>query len=847
MLYYDISTQAALKDLETTEYGLSELIAKERQLIYGLNQVKVKGEPFWRKLIEPFVNVFMLVLFLAAAISLFHGDVFDAIIIFVIIVISAGIYYVQRFSTERILRSLERHSAQLVQVRRDGKTVALDTSRLVPGDVIELTEGEKIPADARLLIGSSVRVDESQLTGESVPVSKQTEPIDGDKEVYERSNMLFQGSFIISGEAIALVVHTGNDSEFGQLAALTSGTSLDSPVQKKIDKLITQIISVVAGMALIAFGLALLRGMELSESIRFVMALSVSAVPESLPIATSVILVLGMRRMAAKKALVTNMRAIETIGVVTTIATDKTGTLTKNKLTVQEVWQPSHARLDLVAHAAMTINNGSSKAHDPLDTALHDFVLREGGKLAKSLPVVSLPFDQASAMSGNIWHLGESYELVIKGAPEHVLARSDLTEDEHEEALHALHQLTAQGYRVVALAHSYLLGEVTSFDELSKRHRFTFIGFVAVADVLRPEAKRAVTAALNAGVKVRMITGDHLETAYHIGSQLGMVTSRAQVFDSRKMNVMNDVDLEKAIDDVRIFSRVTPENKFRILSLLKKHNITAMTGDGVNDVPALANAHVGIAMGSGAQIAKDAGDIILLDNDFKSIIDAMREGRIIFANIRRMLFYLLSTNAGEVLVALGALVVGMPVPLVAVQILWVNLVTDSLMVIPIGLEPGEKTIMQRNPKKPDGPIISSFIIQRMCLVALTMAGLTLTMYAIYSNQYGVEYGRTIAFSSLVVMQWANSFNARSDYQSLLGRLKTLNGAFYIGLSLAIFIQLLALFGPLQEILHVAPVAIGDLAVTSLIGFVSLILLVEIHKFIGRRIRTDLNFIPNHHK
>lgn len=842
MLYYEKSTRVTLEDLQTSEQGLSNSEAKERLTLHGPNTIRVHGVPLWRKIVEPFANVFMAVLFLAAVISLFHGETLDAVIIFVIIGVSVLIYYVQQFSTERILRSLQKHSAQVVEVLRDGKYIKLDASQLIPGDIIQLIEGERVPADARLIEGDSVRVDEAQLTGESVPVSKQTEALSGQKEVYERTNMLFQGSFIIAGEAIAVVVHTGNDTEFGQLAALTSEAASKSPVQKKIDKLITQIISVVGAMALIAFGLSMLRGMELAESIRFVMALSVSAVPESLPIAISVVLVLGMRRMALKKALVRNMRAIETIGVITTIATDKTGTLTKNKLTVQEIWQPSHARLNLVEHVAMAVNNGHTKMHDPLDTALHDFIEYEKVKPPKSSPLVSLPFDQAAAMSGNIWHSGEGYELVVKGAPEQVLARSNLTEKEHEEALLTLHQLAAQGYRVIALAHSHLLGEITNFSKLSTKHRFTFIGFVAVADVLRPEAKKAVSAALSAGVTVRMITGDHFETAYHIGTQLGMVTDRNQVFDCRKMGVLSDEKLEAIIQDIRIFSRVIPEHKHRILSLLKKNNITAMTGDGVNDVPALANAHVGVAMGSGSQIAKDAGDIILLDDDFKSIIDAMREGRIIFSNIRRMLFYLLSTNAGEVLTALGALVIGMPIPLVPVQILWVNLVTDTSMVIPIGLEPGEKNVMKLRPKKPDAPILSTFMISRIVLVALTMATLTLTLYVIYSNLYGVAYGRTIAFAALVVMQWANAFNARSDYQSLLGRLRVVNLHFYAGLTIAVTLQMLALFGPLQSILHVTPVAIGDLFMTGTIAFVTLIVIVEIHKFIGRRFYHSPNMI-----
>jgi len=720
--------------------------------------------------------------------------------------------------------------------------VSLDTTLLVPGDIIQLTEGEKIPADARVLQASSVRADEALLTGESAPVSKQSEPLEGDKEVYERSNMLFQGSFIISGEVTAVVVSTGNDTEFGQLAALSSTTEMSSPVQRKIDTLISRIIGAVTAVAIVAFCLALLRGMELSESIRFVMALAVSAVPESLPIAISVILVLGMRRMARKKALVRNMRAIETVGVITTIATDKTGTLTKNKLSVQEVWQPPEIHSNIAHHVALSINNGSSKSHDPLDIAMHEFVDHERAAMPKTKPIVSLPFDQVAAMSGNLWHKGEGFELYIKGAPEHVLARSSLTSGEEEEAIHALHQLTGQGYRVIALAETYLKGEIIAFSDIPKSHPLTFVGYIAVADVLRPEAKRAIAAAQSAGVTVRMITGDHLETAFHIGKELGMVASRDQVFDSRKMNVMSDKELEAVIDDVRIFSRVIPEHKYRILSLLKKNNITAMTGDGVNDVPALVNANVGVAMGSGSQIAKDAGDIILLDNDFKSIIDAMREGRIIFANIRRMLIYLLSTNAGEVMVAIGALLIGVPIPLVPVQILWVNLVTDTSLVIPIGLEPGEKTVMSHRPKRPDAPILSRHMIGRMILMALTMAAVTLTLYVMFTNMYGTNYGRTIAFSALVVMQWANALNARSDYQSLLGRLKVLNIHFVIGITVAVSMQMLALFGPLQQVLHIHPVAIGDLVITGMIAFIIPILVVEIHKLFGRHFYQSPNLV-----
>jgi len=833
MLYYTKTVRASLKELDTAETGLAASEAAERLQLHGPNIIKVAGEPLWRKLIEPFASIFMLVLFVAAGISVYHHEFIDAAIIGVIIAASAIIYYVQRFSTERILRALRQHDSQQVETLRDGTGKQIDASLLVPGDIILLSEGEKIPADARIIDAKNLRVDESQLTGESQPVDKQVNELSDDKEVYEQTNMLFQGSFVVSGEARAVIVATGNETEFGQLAALTKNSTTQSPVQQKIDKLLSQIIGVVAAIALVAFGLSILHGMGITESLRFVIALSVSAVPESLPVAISVVLVLGMRRMAAKNALVRTMRAIETIGVITTIATDKTGTLTKNQLTVQDLWIPFGSKGEFAHLFARAINRSSHKTHDPLDTALLLYAEEHHIAQPHQEPLISFPFDQSVSMSGNIWHNGATYQLVVKGAPEQVLERSDISHNEHEQASLQLHRLTASGYRVIAIAHHILKRPITSLHELPAHEKLTFDSFVAVADVLRPEARQAVKAALAAGVSVRMITGDHFETAYHIGKQLGIVTHRDQVFDSRHMHVMSDKALEHTIDNIRVFSRVIPEHKYRILALLKKRDITAMTGDGVNDVPALTNAHVGIAMGSGAHIAKDAGDIILMDNNFKSIVEAMREGRIIFANIRRMLFYLLATNAGEVLTALGALAIGLPIPLVPVQILWVNLVTDTSMVIPLGLEPGEASTMLQKPKSPDAPILGKFLISRMIVVALSMAGLTLFLYKLYGDMYGEAYGRTIAFSALVVMQWAHAFNTRSEHESLFKRLRVINKSFYVGLAIAITLQTLAVFGPLSNLLHITPVAVGDLVITGAIAFIAPIFLVEAHKFIGR--------------
>lgn len=835
-IYQQQQQAEVLVQLKTSDQGLSAGEIKNRLKQYGPNQIRVRGEPLWRKIIEPFVDVFMAVLMVAAVISFAKHEPLDGTIIVATMAISAIIYWVQRFSTERVLRSLNRYEKQKVEVIRGGQATQVDATELVPGDIIILSEGEKVPADARLIHSENVRTDESLLTGESVPVSKQIDPLQKNKQIYEQTNMLFQGSFIVAGVARAVVVRTGNSTEFGRLAELSQNDETASPVQQKINKLVSRIILVVAGVAVIAFGLSILRGLETSEALRFVLTLSVSAVPEGLPVAITIILVLGMRRMAKKKALVRNMRAIENIGVITTIATDKTGTLTKNKLTVHEAVLPNgkagHAKLALPTLLAIN-RSQSTKLHDPLDTAMSQYARDNDAKLSDRFKLVkSLPFEHRYAMSGNIWKQGSDYLLTIKGAPERIITHSKLKASQIEAAESTIRLLTSQGYRVIALAQGKLKEPLENLGQLPKK-RVEFSGLLAIADILRTEAKTSVMAAQAAGVSVRMITGDHFETAYSIGKQLGMVERHDQVFDSRRTAKLSAAEFNKAVAEARVFARVIPEDKHRILSVLNKRDVTAMTGDGVNDVPALTNAHVGIAMGSGSQIAKEAGDIVLLNNNFSSIVAAMREGRIIYSNIRRMLFYLLSTNAGEVITMLGALLIGMPLPLAAVQLLWINLVTDTLMVIPLGLEPGEKTVMTDKPRSPRSPILDRFTIQRMILVASTMAAVSLVTFQFYHQAHDADYARTMTFMALVVMQWANAFNARSERESIISRIRTVNVKFYIGLALAILLQLLALFGPLAEALHVSPVANKDLIWISIIAIAVTFASSELYKLTAR--------------
>ena len=824
-----------MNELNAGHEGLTSKMAAKRLINDGPNQIKVRGEPLWKKIIEPFANVMIGVLVMAGVISIWQKELIDAIIIFAIIMISAVIAWFQQWSTERILRSLKKRENELVEVYRDGNVSTVESENLVRGDVIILHEGQKVPADARIIESDNLHVDESMLTGESLSVRKVAHEIKGRKEIYEQINMLFGGSFVVSGAGVAIVTAVGNNTEFGLLAKLAGQSETKSPVQEKVDKLIKWVVIVVLAMAVLAFVLELTRGVELVEALRFILAFSVSAVPESLPIAIMVVLVLGMRRMAAKKALVRNMRAIENIGLVTTIATDKTGTLTRNELRVQETWSPRFNPNAFALQISFTLNVSKGKAGDPLDTALILYMgQRKIGVPQENIRAKSirtLPFDYIYAMSGNVWQFGKKFEVYLKGAPEKILDRCKISDREQKLAEQKLHEFAREGFRVVAFAKFDTSQEIEKFSQVPNRE-LEFLGFVAIADELRPRVVAAIHEAADAGIRVRMITGDHAETAYHIASKIDIANDPAQIYDSRKLLSLKATSLAKVVGAAHVYSRVIPEAKHKILTELNKTDITAMTGDGVNDVPALTQAHIGVAMGAGAAIAKDASDIVLLDNNFRSIVIAVREGRIIISNIRRMLVYLIATNAGEVLITLGALLVGLPLPFVAVQILWINLATDTFMVIPLGLEPGESDIMKHPPTRPDAPILSKFMISRIVITATTMTIITLSIYTLFLNMHSQAEARSVAFLVLIIIQWVNAFVMRGEavFYKLF---KIKNQPFFVALLVTMILQITIMFTPAREILHAVEIH-PDSVWACAIAALAMTTVVEVHKWIGRR-------------
>ncbi len=836
---YNQTTREVLRDLGVDpKIGLSTYEVEKRRAKYGSNKINLNRTPLWRILLEPFVDIFMTVLLVALILSAIQGNLVEALTIGVIMIANAVIYYIQRFSTERILRSLQRELAQSVVVRRDGKEIAIDVSELVPGDIVILHEGDRIPADGRILSESGLLSNESMLTGESEAIAKDAGALEGEKKVYEQANMVFSGSFVITGSAEFIVTATGNDTEYGRIASLASNLGEESPIQVKMDKLVRQIALVVVGLAVVLFVVQMINGIGVLSALEFTLAMIVSAVPEGLPIAISIILALGAKRMAKKKALVRELQAIESIGVVTIIAADKTGTLTENRLALQEIWAPEGKEEDLLctlAAAALpetTVDeNNRSVMNDPLDTCILTYLRGREATLCRQEPVQMYAFDQGLKLSGNLYKEEKGgFQLVLKGAPETILARSKISSKKLIEAEEKLKALAESGYKVLALASAKIKQPINELEDLSQETEFRFEGLFAVADALRKEAKPAIRQTMAMGVKTKMVTGDHADTAYAIGRELGLADSPAEVLDCSKLGSITDDDLADMVGSITIFARVTPEDKYRILSAIKKTEICAMTGDGVNDVPALVGAHVGIAMGDSPSIVQDAGDIILLDNNFKNVTEAIKESRTVLANIRRMLSYLLATNAGEALTMIGALVFFGSQMLTPIQILWINIVTDSLMVIPIGLEPAEKRIFRQKPESKDAPILPGRIIGRMVVIAAVMAIFTLGTYGIGLQLLGdAAQANTLAFTALVVMQWASAFSARGLYESALKRLKIPHRSFWLAMIAAVILQVLALSGPLMTITNTVTVPIWAIAAVVVISFFGPLVIFEIYK------------------
>lgn len=826
---YTIDITPVLEAYKTSPQGLDEVEAKERQRQYGSNALRPKRTSLFRRIVEPFANAFVVVLLAALVLSLIEGKRIDAVIIAVIVGVNALIYYFQQFSVSRVLKTLREQDVLFTNVLRDGRTIKIPSDELTYGDIVHIEEGIKVPADGRLIEANQIQADEAMLTGESLPVHKHAAALAGERKVYDQQNMLFKGTYVKAGSGKLLVTGIGNKTELGSITALAGSADLGrSPIEHKIDELTRKLIFIIAGIAIVALALALFRGIAIEEALRFSLVIVVSAVPEGLPVALAIVLLLSARRMAKVRALVKKISSIETMGAITLIATDKTGTITQNKLTVAAK-HTTHASAHTFDEVILASTNGTSDhAGDSLDILLRS-----------SVPHITMPsnwqkirefaFNQQLRVSGVLWKHNQGYSLFIKGAPEHILSHCGVHHRNDLKVQKALENFTGRGYRTIAFAHKDFVSPPTAL-KATALSDMAFDGFVGMADQLRPRISDAVVEAQKAGVKVVMLTGDHVSTAGFIGKEIGIVTDPSQIRDSSVLANGTAADIRNSLQWTSVFGRVLPEHKFALLKATKKHQITAMTGDGVNDIPALIQADVGIAMGSGTDAAKDASDIVLLDNNFHTIVSAMKVGRRTLANIRKMIVYLLGTSAGEVLTMVMALVLGIPLPVAAIQILWINLVTDGVSVIPLGLSPAESRHMQQVPRDPRASLLNGQQVIRIIVMAAVMCTSVLVLFTINLDK-GVAYAQTLAFLGLIVAQWANAFNVNYEYKSWVYNLIKPNKKLWLAVGFSIVLQLVIFMTPFGGFLHVVPVAFADALLAIILPVFSVLLAVDLHKYV----------------
>jgi Ca2+-transporting ATPase len=811
MGYSSQSVAEALKSLESSPDGLAADEVELRIKKYGYNRLKVKSkQSLVAKLLEPFKSWFVIILMLAAGISLLLGKQVDAVVIMVIVVFNAGIYYVQRFSADRTLHLLRQKDERKVKVWRDGSMAAVPNDQLVPGDIVLLTEGSKVAADGRIIESENLQLNESMLTGESLPVAKNPEAITPGKLIFQQTNMVFQGTIVTAGLGKFVVTATGMSTELAKIAELSREDFEDSPLQAKINRLTSRIVVLVLIIAAGTFFLGLYRGEPISEMLRFALSLTVSAVPEGLPVALTIILVFGVKRMANKKALVRNLTAVETLGQATVIVTDKTGTITKNELSVTNAWHPEGKTKDVEVAAHFSKASEDGQSDDPLEKIIaHTYQV-------ETLPgwqrIKLVPFNQKLRVSGAIWQVPGGYKTYIKGAPEVVLKAVSISATEKKKAHSEINRLSQAGYRLIGLASGFsktLPAPIT--DKIPTGLELE--GLLAFADQLRPEIPDAVEATKAAGIQVIMLTGDHLDTARSFGLQSGIIERSDQSEEGSAVAALSLEGIRKLLTEVRVIARVLPEHKYKILEALEQDEVTAMTGDGVNDVPAIVKADVGIAMGNGTDAAKEASDLIILDNNYSTIVEAVREGRTILANVRKMVFYLFSTNLGEVLTVVGSLIVGLPLPLTALHVLWINLVTDGFTVVPLGLEPPEGQHMQEPPESTKTEILRRHMFRRAVVTAMLMATLALAVFWYYLPA-GLAMSQTMAFALLVLVQWANALNARSEKASFMEGFRRPNYLLWLAIAGSAGLQAFIIWGPLRSALNLVPLGGSQLAVLA---------------------------------
>lgn len=872
--WYRLTAEETLKSLGTDpSRGLSGDEAEKRIARFGKNELQEKaGQTVWEMLFSQFKEFLVLLLIGAAVISILLGEITDALVIFLVVIINAILGVIQEFKAEKSLAALKTLSAPTAKVVREGRIFQLPAGDLVPGDLILLDAGDFIPADARLLEAVNLKVDESALTGESVPVEKDAAfTVDGEAPLAERKNLVFMGTVSTFGRARAVVTTTGMETEIGRIAGLIQEAEAErTPLQKKLTEFGQELGVLALILCAIIFFLGILRGNRLFEMFFTSVSLAVAVIPEGLPAIVTIVLALGVQRMAGQKAIIRKLPAVETLGSATVICSDKTGTLTQNAMTVRriaigeslyevtgegyelegdflrkgaKVPVEEDPYLSLILKIGLLCNDASFFTEDgkrrlvgdPTEGALV-VAAEKGGfdrqRFAKEFPrEKELPFDSVRKRMSTV-NRGplpsgvpglpeEGFWLLVKGAPDTVLEKctrwlgkdgpSELTPEKKEEFLRVNREMAGEALRVLGFALRPFNPE-EDFTVEAAEQDLIFIGFMGMIDPPRSEAREAIKVCRKAGIKVKMITGDHRDTALAIAKELGLAAGENQIMTGGELDKLSQEELGNAVKEVTVFARVSPEHKVRIVDALKKNGeIVAMTGDGVNDAPALKKADIGAAMGiAGTDVAKEAAEMVLADDNFVTIVQAVKEGRIIFENIKKAIYFLLSCNAGEIFTILTAILLGWPVPLYPIQILWVNLVTDSLPALALGVDPPEDEVMQKKPRDPGEGIFAYGMKRTLVFYGVFIAFVTLAAFNIGAKE-SIMKGQTMAFATLGLSQLAHVFNFRSLSNSILTRGFLGNKPLLLGILVSAVMQLAVLFTPfLMEIFKVQRLAPSEI-------------------------------------
>ncbi|MDO4766239.1 MAG: cation-translocating P-type ATPase [Eubacteriales bacterium] len=879
---YTKSESEILSSLSVSkEQGLSQEEVKDRLTKYGENKLQeTDGKTIWQILLEQFKDVMIIILIIAAGISMALGEWIEGVIILAIVVLNAILGTYQENKAGKALAALKQMSSPKAKVIRNGQNMEVASTELVPGDIVILETGDYVPADVYLLESINLKIDEAALTGESVPVEKDSNvSVEEGVPLGDRFNMAYMSTIVTYGRGKAVVVGTGMETEIGHIAnMLNQATEEKTPLQKNLEgfgKILGMICIVVA---IVIFILGMMQGMKPLDIFMTAVALAVAAIPEGLPAVVTVVLAMGMTRMVKRNAIMKQLSAAETLGSTSVICSDKTGTLTQNKMTVVSLFDgetiyevtgtgyyPEGDILDAKGEKVDVKNNPSLKwvatiaglcndakvedgavIGDPTEGALITLANKAGCLVEtlnnKHIRIKEFPFDSDRKLMSTMHEIDGKTYLLTKGAPDQLIARAteymkdnqilSLTEEVRERLLAQNTNYAKQALRVLGYAFREVAKDAVPEEN---ENNLVFVGLSGMIDPPREEAKAAIAVAKEAGIRAVMITGDHLITATAIGKDLGIIERDDQAMEGAKINDLSDKELQEKVMQTNVFARVSPEHKVRIVDAIQANGlVAAMTGDGVNDAPALKKADIGIAMGiTGTDVSKEAANMILTDDNFASIVAAVEEGRIIYSNIRKLVNFLLSCNIGEILIIFVAMLFGWGTPLAATQILWINLLTDSFPAFSLGLEKGEKGIMKEKPRDKHAPLLDKRMTRALAIQSVGLAAATLFSYRLGDSFGGHELATTFCFTTLIIAEMLRAYSARSETENIWNMNPFSNNYLNLSAFLGIGLLMVVLYVPaLNTIFKTVPLSLTHLLYAAGLAVVPMVV-AEIGKIIGR--------------